>query len=335
MVALPRLGRRRIFFGALAGTFVLAAVYFLARNLSGAMHTLGERSAAELMLLLPATALMTVAVVSHGLNWTAIVSRLQKGSSFDWRLFRFFLVSWPGRYVPGTMPYHAARIMMAERFGTTKRTVTASIAYEAVLQAGGAAVVGVVCVTFALGMSQSASSIYVVALLPLAGLPVALQPRFLTPVANRLLRVARRQPLTADALLGGRETLVSFAGYAALHTLNGLAFYLVLIAVTDVSISPLLAIGAFNLAGCVGVAVLFVPSGLGIREAVIVAIIGATTAPEAALLAAGTTRAISIVADLVPLLSVVLYGAVARMRWGSRTAQPGHLGLEEEQRKAA
>jgi uncharacterized membrane protein YbhN (UPF0104 family) len=234
------------------------------------------------------------------------------------------------------MPYHAARVMMAERFGSTKRIVTASIAYEAVLQLGGAALVGVVCVTVALGISASASSIYVAGLLPMVALPVILQPRFLTPIANGALGLARRQPLTGDVLLGGRETLVAFAGYAGLHTLNGIAFYLVLTSVTDASISPLLAVGAFNLAGCAGVAVLFLPSGLGVREAVIVAIVGATTTTEAAVLAAATTRAVSIVADLVPLAGVALYSAAVRL-FGRHDAVLADfpMTVEEESRKVA
>jgi uncharacterized membrane protein YbhN (UPF0104 family) len=324
-----KINRRRTALALFAALFVAAAGFFLVRNLRGAVDTLGDRSASDLALLLPATALMAIAVACHGLNWTAIVGWLQRGKGFDGRLFRFFLVSWPGRYVPGTMPYHAARVLMAERLGSTKRTVTASIAYEAVLQAGGAALVGVVCVTLALGLSESASSIYVAGLLPMVALPVVLQPRFLTPMANRLLRAAGRQPLTEDVLLGGRETLISFAGYAGLHTLNGLAFYLVLRAVTDASISPLLAVGAFNLAGCAGVAVIFVPSGLGVREAVIVAIVGAASTPEAALLAAGMTRAISIVADLVPLVGVGAYQLATRLRPRSAVVATGEAPSQD------
>ena len=59
--------------------------------------------------------------------------------------------------------------------------------------------------------------------------------------------------------------------------------------------------GVYSLAAAIGVAVIFVPSGIGVREGVIVALMSSVISPEEALLAAGATRAIATLADLVPL----------------------------------
>jgi uncharacterized membrane protein YbhN (UPF0104 family) len=71
-----------------------------------------------------------------------------------------------------------------------------------------------------------------------------------------------------------------------------------------------LAIGAYTLAGIAGTAAIFVPSGIGVREGVIVGLLSSVMAPEEALLAAVTARAVSVVADLLPIGVLAGYSLV-------------------------
>jgi glycosyltransferase 2 family protein len=258
----------------------------------------------NLLILLPAMLLISMAVVGWGLNWSLVLRGLGAKAGLS-RSLSVFLYTWLGRYVPGTVPYHASRILAAESLGTDKTKVGASIAYETVLMLGSGALLGCLGVLLGLGAGRG-SLVYLLAAVPLASLPFALQPRVLVPLANRALRVAGRPDIGHDSFLTGRQTAASFLGYAGVHVVNGLSFVLVLMALNDGSVNPALAIGAYTLGGIAGAAAIFVPSGIGVREGVIVGLLSGVMAPEEALLAAAAARAISIVADLLPIGVVVV-----------------------------
>jgi uncharacterized membrane protein YbhN (UPF0104 family) len=262
------------------------------------------------LLLLPATALICLAILMWGLGWALILTALDSSTGTR-DCLRVFLLSWLGRYVPGTLPYHASRVLAAEALGTKSSKVATSIAYETVLLLGSGALVGSFFVVVGLG-AKTSSYVFLIALAPLLTLPFILQPKILVPVANRLLCLARREPLGTDALLSGPQTVGIFLWYGLGNIINGSSFALVLLALDGGLVSPAIAIGAYSIAGIVGTAAIFVPSGIGVREGVIVALMSSVMEPEQALLAAGVARAVSIVADIVPVALMVGFGVTSR-----------------------
>jgi uncharacterized membrane protein YbhN (UPF0104 family) len=295
---------------------VIATAVFTLRNLSEETKQLDAVSRGQSLLLAAALLLMVTSVICLGAVWALMLRWLSpEGARFS-SLLRFFLYTWPSRYVPGTVPYHAVRVLFAERLGTRQVVVAASIAYEAILQVGTAATVGMLGVFVAIAMAGGSPGVYVLVILPLAALPITLQRHVLVPVANRLLRLVGKQPLPADAPLTNSQTATAFGAYSSIHLVNGIAFYLVIACLGNVSISPALAVGAYSLAGAAGVAVLFLPGGIGVREAVIVALLSPSMPAQDAIIAAAVTRALSVLADLGPLAilgSIDLYRSVLRL----------------------
>ena len=81
--------------------------------------------------------------------------------------------------------------------------------------------------------------------------------------------------------------------------LNGLAFALLLDAFTELSLREMvIAAAAFNLAGAAGVAAVPVPSGIGVREAVLIGLLQSVVPLEVATAAAVVARAGGIALDL-------------------------------------
>ena len=295
---------------------ILIAALFVARGASAGAARIDSLSSSELGLMALALGLGVGAVAGLGLAWIALL-RFLKVPGLGAAAFRLFAYTWLARYIPGTIPYHASRLMLAETVGASRGRVAASIAYETVLALSSAAAMGAIGVLLALGTDVDSSWTYLLAIVPLAALPVLLHPRLLVPAANRLLALARRAALTQEALLTHRQTSYVFVAYAVVHCLNGLAFYFVLQAVTDsASVSLPLAVGVYGLSSAAGVAVPLVPSGLGVREAVIVGILGVSMPAETALVVAGAARAVSVAADVafVSLFAVIHAGVVAAGR---------------------
>ena len=294
---------------------ILGAGFFVLQLASGTEYITLQRQNV-LRLLLP-MGLVVLGTVGAGLIWGFILTRLAGNSISLPACVRLFLYSWLGRYVPGTVPYHAARVLAAESLGTGKTKVGASIAYETVLLLGSGAFIGCLGALIGLG-GQDSALLYLLAAIPLALLlPVVLQANVLVPITNRVLRLVRRPDIGPDSFLSGRQATAIFLGYALVHVVNGFAFVLVLAALDQGDINLAMAIGAYTLGGVIGAVAIFVPSGIGVREGVIVGLLSSAAPPEEALIAAATARAISIVADVLP--AAVLLG-LASLRHLNRWA---------------
>jgi uncharacterized membrane protein YbhN (UPF0104 family) len=286
-----------------SAAFVAVTTIFITRNLIGARSQLETTAYRDVELLLPALLLMTVAVVAMALAWMGLINRLAPRPGPRWRLVRFFLIVWPSRYLPGTLPYHASRVLMAERLGESRVVLFASISYETFFLLSSGGFLGCLALLVGLGV-QSNWWVYLLGALILACLPLALQPRILVPLFNHGLRTLGRSAIGREFFLNLRQTAASFAGYLAVHTINGVGFFLVLAAIVGSDANAAVAIGAYTLAGVAGAAVFFVPSGIGVREAVIVGLLSSTVPLEDGLVAAAAARALSIIADLLPILIV-------------------------------
>jgi len=256
----------------------------------------------DLLLLGAATALLSSTVLIYGLVSCRLLDWLLPAAQTPPGRLNLFVYTWPLRYIPGTMPYHVGRILLAERLGATRPVMVAVLIYENILQLGSAGIVGLTSLLIGVGLDTRMILPYVLVGLLIAGIPIAVQPRVLLPVASAILRLMRREPLLPNSVLSSERTLSACVAYGLAHCLQGLAFCLVLRAVSDSGLNMLLVGGTYVLAAGVGMVALFVPSGLGVREGVIVAVLGTAVSPETALLAAGLARLVSVVGDLVPFL---------------------------------
>ena len=133
------------------------------------------------------------------------------------------------------------------------------------------------------------------------GLPVllvALHPRVVNPVIDRLLRLARRppqeKPLTARAI--GTATLWSVGCWVP----NGVALWILTarLGASD-GHAFLLATGGFAFAWCVGFLVVLAPAGAGVREVVLVASLSPVLSIGKATAVALASRLLSTVGDLL------------------------------------
>jgi hypothetical protein len=105
-----------------------------------------------------------------------------------------------------------------------------------------------------------------------------------------------------------RLTAQTIPLYAVTWILIGVSFWMTARAFLPVKASDLaFYMGAFAAAWLVGLIAIYAPSGIGVREAVLVAILGPRIGSADALVIAVVSRAVFTVADLVPaVLSVPL-----------------------------
>lgn len=284
--------------------------YQLAREWPDVSRTLAHLPWPQLVLSCAAVA---AGVLLGPVMWHAMVSDV--GEPVRVRdAGKIYLVGQLGKYVPGSVMAFLMQVELARAVGVSRtRSMTASL-----LTAGIAIVASLLTGTLAVPafLHNEPRLLWLFVLLP-GGL-VLLHPVPLTYVTNRLLTLIRRLPLEQRLSWGaiGRATGVG----VLIYVLYGLHLYVLVGALpaaksTSSGIVFLLCVGGMGLAMTAGLMAFILPSGIGAREAVIVAALTAVIHYPQALALAIVSR---LMFTAVELASAGAAAAVARY---SRTHQ--------------
>lgn len=239
------------------------------------------------------------AVSAYGLVWPYLLRRLGTPAPFSW--IGLFFKSQLGKYLPGSVWQYAGRVGLAHSRGVPVQrgliSIAAEIAYSSVAAAAASSLV--------LG-SVAAAGI-------LAGLGILLVVALAFP-----LRLSERKSVDS-ALRAGPVAVVL---YLLVWTLYGVAFWATGRALFAVPASDLARyVGVFALAWLAGLVAVFAPGGIGVREAVIAALLAGRLGQADAIVLAGTSRVVLTVVDLVA--AAVSFGVPALRR---REARPVGAG---------
>jgi hypothetical protein len=209
-------------------------------------------------------------------------------------------LSWVLKYIPGQVGSVANKVLWAQRRGISRVYVSITFVYENVFLQLASIVPSVVIISFALGAGIFTNNPATL-LLPL----VAIVPLLLLahgPTFHRLsqwgLRKILKRELNPEYFLTSREALLLQLEFLAPRVLNAIGFVLIAASVVPIEPTEWLPLGAaYVLAGAVGILAFFVPSGLGVREAVIVLIASQYMSVADAVVISLLTRLYATVAD--------------------------------------
>lgn len=215
------------------------------------------------------------------------------------------MVSMLAKYLPGGVWTPAARALALRRYGgvTETPTVLASILVEAGLSAISGVIVFVVSLAWVRDVNAPLLPLIAFALL----LTALLHPRIFRPLSNRLLKPFGAhgiEPLPFPLTVG----LLLF--YCGTWLIGGFAVYFMLRALgSEVGLATIPFLGGVSAVGAiVAVLAIFVPSGLGAREASMYGLLLAVTE-------AGPALGVTIVNRLaITLVEVLLFG-IGLLSW--------------------
>lgn len=209
--------------------------------------------------------------------------------------------AWMGRYIPGTVTWIAGKVYMASAHGISKSRLAVSSLLE-----GGMQIIAVMVVSMLLlGFDPRLNVIplqYKILMIIFAGLLLLM----LTPaIFNRLMRLAfyvvKKKEPNQEMLINEKAVLRSFTLYAFGSFIIGLSEFFI-----SRTIDPAIPwhdfwfiVGAFNLAGALGMIAIGVPSGLGVRDGAILLLLSAILPKEIALAITVTSRLWGAFADVV------------------------------------
>ncbi|MEU1972494.1 lysylphosphatidylglycerol synthase domain-containing protein [Microbacterium sp. NPDC019599] len=316
---LARRRRKRIL--RWVATIVVVGVvgYFFAVSLAANWQEVVAQDISFDPLWILTTLLFIAAVPISGLLWGRIVRVLEPEVHVAAReSIAVQCASWILKYVPGQVGSVVNKTIWAGKKGISRTLVVISFVYENVFMQLASLVPSGIILLISLGPEIFGQNATLLLLPMLAIVPFALiswKPffhRILDAPARRLLK----RPVPAEYFLSTGQTLRSSGEFVLPRAINGIGF--VLLAGTIVPLTPaewLPFAAAYVLAGAIGVLAVFVPSGLGVREAVIVLILSQYIPVPQAIV-------ISLIARL---LATIGDGGVALIYLGLRRTIPKEL----------
>jgi glycosyltransferase 2 family protein len=214
--------------------------------------------------------------LSYGLIWRTVLTRLDSRLGLRTCL-RIYLASEFVRYIPGNVWHVLTRILWVGKYGVSRPVAFASMAIELITKLAAGVLVFSVSLLFwqdigKVGSLLHGSLLDILGIASIIGLFIGLHPRILNGALNWALRRMKREPI--QLTLRYSHILLITLAWCASWIVAGTAFYVLLLALWPAA--PIVAwpicIGIYAIAWDIGFVSFITPSGLGIREAAIVAL---------------------------------------------------------------
>ena len=260
-----------------------------------------------------ATIVFAVAVPLTGLLWGRMVRVLDDDPSGRVTSIEAVAVrcaSWLLKYIPGQVGSVVNKVVWAGKKGVSRTLVIITFVYENVFLQLASIVPSVIILLISLGpaiFGENATLLLIplLVLIPLAA--VAYKPFFHRVVSIPARRALKRE-VPAEYFLSTGQSLRFFVEFLGPRILNGIGFIMIAATVSEVGPGEWLPFAAaYVLAGAIGILAFFVPSGLGVREAIIVLILSQYVPVAEAVVISLLARLLSTIGDgLIALLYVGL-----------------------------
>lgn len=260
-------------------------------------------------LWLLAVVLFAVAVPLTGLLWARVlrlVSAEAKISPVEAVVLQ--CASWLLKYIPGQVGAVVNKVMWAGKKGVSRSLVIVTFIYENVFLQLASIVpsAAILLVSLGSGFFGDNATILLLPLLILIPLALVTYKPFFHRIVNIPARRLLKQDLPATYFLSTFQALRCSVEFIGPRILNGVGFVVLASTVSMVTPSMWLPFGAaYVLAGAIGILAFFVPSGLGVREAVIVVVLSQYIPTAEAIVISLLARLLSTVGDGVVALIYV------------------------------
>ncbi|ESA36151.1 integral membrane protein [Leptolyngbya sp. Heron Island J] len=251
-------------------------LFFLAKTLKDhwqEVRTL-EITGATLALLTVALGITLIAHIWSGWVWHLILKSIGQPRDGRWTTM-IYLKTNIAKYLPGNVWHFYGRVRELQTSGSSTGAAILGVVLEPVLMA--AAALGLAAISFSV-TAVNDWRLLIVSTAALVAMLVAIHPRFLNPILQKLGKAkAKSQGLTViiSTLRLKRYPWSSLLGELGFVILRGIGFVITIAALQTLQPNQILPImGAFSIAWLLGLVVPGAPGGVGVFEAVAIAILG-------------------------------------------------------------
>lgn len=269
---------------------------------------------------LPGFFILPVAIGCSTMSWQVLVDELGEPIGAR-RGAQIFLVGQLGKYVPGSVWAYLLQLELGRRAGVARARIFAATVFSLAVVVVAALLAGSLAVPSLIEANPDLATLrWLYLLLPVA--LVCLHPRILTWAVRQGFRILGRP--APDHPIRKRAVLASLGWALASYLAFGAHLWLLVRSSTPISVSVLpLAVGTMAVAMISGLFVFLLPSGAGVREAVLVAGLGPLVGTGPAIALAAVSRVLLTVADLFTAGGAAGLAEIERRRHGHYRGDPG------------
>ncbi len=303
--------RRKVVESVIAITLIVFVVAMILQRASKSYDSLEGDGIALGLGPFAALVLFVLAVPVSGVLWGVLISELANKKIGQFTAIRSHIGAWLLKYVPGQLGAVAWKLRWGSQRGLSRSTVSLGFLYENLFLGVSSTVATIPIIVLGIGIGEGDSSMWLLlGVAVAAGFALLSWPPVLGVVIEAVAKIARRgRDESAMELLSGTRTLRLQIAYLLPRLMNGAGFALLVASIHDVTGVELLVAGAaYVLAGILGILAFFVPSGIGVREAVIVVILAPFMPTPVAVVIAVNARIYATVADGVLALAFAAMG---------------------------
>lgn len=272
--------------------------YFFARALSENWYNLDGISLVPSINSVVGVLLLILSVILSGYYWGKLLEALSNKSVNQKDAVRIHCASWLLKYIPGQAGSVLNKLAWGNKNGFSKKVITNSFIYENVLMVFAGVILSIPVIFIFEDKLGTNLSILLPLLIIVPMLLVIYRPIFYG-LLNFIFAKLKRKLFSKEDFLNTPDLFKFLISYILPRIVNGAGFVFVVASIINTTPDMYLGLGsAYILAGIVGVLAIFVPSGLGVREAVIVLLLSQYFGTEQAIVISLVARFYATIADI-------------------------------------
>lgn len=224
-------------------------------------------------------------------------------------LFYVYAKSWLGRYIPGTAPWILGKIYFASKHGISKTKLAISSILEASLQILTITILSSVFLFFDQSFNKKFENMKPLLVMAIILSIVTIIPKFFNVLLSTIHKFLKKKPLAKEHLVKTKTIIRGSSMYVVFAIFNGVSLFFIAKGIyPPLSYDNFLyVISVSNLAGIIGMLAIFVPSGIGVREGALVAMLAQIMPVEIAVSVAIITRVAGLIWDLIFFVAARLH----------------------------
>lgn len=314
---------------AAKAVFMAAVLFFLGRYIYANFEDLRKM---ELSLHGGMLALSVFIFVVYKVNlwllWHRITIKNLGAIGYE-KSFVSWFYSLLGKYIPGKVFFLGARLYYYHLEGVSKKNISFCFILENLCTLLGAAFLFVFSLVFIDNPLLAQYRPYVIALLLLFFIGV--HPAVMTFFINLPLRVLKKKPVVLP--IRYRDILQLVLMFIVNWLIVGAGFYVLVYAIYPIELEYIFYVsGAFGLAVIIGILSLFAPSGIGVREGVMIFALSLIMPESTAVLVSIVSRLWMTFTELLLIGAAFVYSKVRRIHFSlSRSAQAVQTAKGEQE----
>lgn len=280
---------------------VAITVFFFARALGKNWSEVQQISFTPNLASAIGVLCLMASVIVSGILWSGILNKLVTSKHIGWvDGVRIHTASWLLKYIPGQAGSYLNKLSWGVKKGYSKKALTNSFIYENALLLFASIIISVPVVLTVLSSRFTENLTLFAPLLIAVPLVLVLHQNTFFKVTNFIFSKLKKQTISKDLFLRTEQIAFLQLEFLVPRLLTGAGFVWIATSLVQVAPADYVSLGViYILAGVVGLLAIFVPSGLGVREAVIVLLASAYMTPAQAIVVSIAARFYATIADLL------------------------------------